>query len=137
MARQAAPCILFFDELDAIVGTSTFNTKDDDGPGGRGGGAEARVLSTFLNELDGVDAPVGGDGVLVVGATNLPDALDPALLRPGRLSHLIEVTPPRSLGERLAVLRIHTGKVSARSLPPGFFEFDGDHHLDLYPYTHL
>lgn len=112
---QAAPSVLFFDELDAIVGTST---GDGDARGG-GVGAEARVLSTFLNELDGVDAPAGGDGVLVVGATNLPDALDPALLRPGRLSHVIEVTPPGSVEERLAVLRIHAAKVRVTALGGG------------------
>lgn len=85
-ARSAAPCVLFFDELDAILS-------------GRGSHAEARVLSTFLNEMDGVDVQQG-DGVLVLGATNRPRALDAALLRPGRFDKVIYVPPPDIDGRR-------------------------------------
>ena len=89
LARAASPCILFFDEIDAIIGSPT----DDSMNMARGTSAEARVLSTFLNEMDGVDnSPV--DGVMVLGATNRPWTLDAALLRPGRLDKIIYVPPP-------------------------------------------
>jgi SpoVK/Ycf46/Vps4 family AAA+-type ATPase len=91
LARSAAPCILFFDEIDSIFGGS----NNDGGRDGRGSSAEARVLSTFLNEMDGVDvAGAGKDGVLVLGATNRPWTLDSALLRPGRLGDKIIYLPP-------------------------------------------
>jgi SpoVK/Ycf46/Vps4 family AAA+-type ATPase len=96
LARSAAPCVLFFDEMDAIVG--------NDGAGGagmsRGSSAEARVLSTFLNEMDGVDGGSWKDGVLVLGATNRPWTLDAALLRPGRFDKVIYVPPPDREGRR-------------------------------------
>jgi SpoVK/Ycf46/Vps4 family AAA+-type ATPase len=96
LARSAAPCVLFFDEIDAIVG--------NDGAGGagmsRGSSAEARVLSTFLNEMDGVDGGSWKDGVLVLGATNRPWTLDAALLRPGRFDKVIYVPPPDWEGRR-------------------------------------
>jgi SpoVK/Ycf46/Vps4 family AAA+-type ATPase len=89
LARSAAPCVLFFDEIDAVLGS--------DGKAGhsmsRGSSAEARVLSTFLNEMDGVDGE-SKDGVLVLGATNRPWTLDVALLRPGRFDKIIYVPPP-------------------------------------------
>jgi transitional endoplasmic reticulum ATPase len=97
LARAAAPCVLFFDEIDAIVGTN-----DGHSPGGglqRGPSTDARVLSTFLNEMDGVDGS-GGDGVLVLGATNRPQTLDSALLRPGRFDKVIYVPPPDFEGRR-------------------------------------
>ena len=94
LARSAAPCVLFFDEIDSIIG------GDDSGGGGgsghgmnRGSSSEARVLSTFLNEMDGVDGSID-DGVLVLGATNRPGTLDAALLRPGRFDKIIYVPPP-------------------------------------------
>jgi SpoVK/Ycf46/Vps4 family AAA+-type ATPase len=98
LARAAAPCILFFDEIDAIVGT---NDKSDSlgGANSRVGSTEARVLSTFLNEMDGVDGS-GDDGVLVLGATNRPWTLDSALLRPGRFDKIIFVPPPDEEGRR-------------------------------------
>ena len=98
LARSAAPCILFFDEIDSIVGTNSGsgnNNGSDNGMGRAGGGksAEARGLSTFLNEMDGVDT-TGSDEVLVLGATNRPSMLDAALLRPGRFDNIIYVPPP-------------------------------------------
>ena len=96
LARSAAPCVLFFDEIDSIIG------GDDEGSGhgmGRGSSAEARVLSTFLNEMDGVDGSVE-DGVLVLGATNRPSTLDAALLRPGRFDKVIYVPPPDECGRK-------------------------------------
>ncbi|MFO7897874.1 MAG: CDC48 family AAA ATPase [Planctomycetota bacterium] len=82
-AKQAAPSIVFVDEIDALV------------PGRGSGGADshvtARVISQFLTELDGIEEL---QGVVVLGATNRRDLLDPALLRPGRLQVLLEVPPP-------------------------------------------
>ena len=102
LARSASPCILFFDEIDSLFGGS----GDSDGGGGGGGStgrgrsAEARVLSTFLNEMDGVDI-AKKDGVLVLGGTNRPWTLDSALLRPGRLGDkIIYLPPPDDLARR-------------------------------------
>lgn len=97
LARSASPCVLFFDEIDSIFGGSVGSV--------RGNSAEARVLSTFLNEMDGVDKEGSGkDGVLVLGATNRPWALDSALLRPGRLGDKIIYTPPPDETARHAIL---------------------------------
>lgn len=80
LARAAAPAIVFLDELDAMVGRRDLEGCGDGG-GGSGDVVGARVLSTLLNELDGVEE---ARGVLLVGATNRPDAVDPALMRPVR-----------------------------------------------------
>lgn len=82
-ARQAAPSIVFFDELDALGG--------ERGSIGSGSNVQERVLAQLLTELDGVE-PLGN--VTVVGATNRPDRIDPALLRPGRLDRIIYVPLP-------------------------------------------
>ena len=92
LARCASPCILFFDEIDAILGTDAGSSHGMDRRG-RESSSEARVLSTFLNEMDGVDSS-SSDGVLVLGATNRPTVLDAALLRPGRFDKIIFVPPP-------------------------------------------
>jgi transitional endoplasmic reticulum ATPase len=98
-ARASAPSIIFLDETEAIVG------KRNMGNGGSSGDSvQERVLSTLLNEMDGVE---GADSVLVVGATNRPDMLDAALLRPGRFDRLVYVPPPDELA-RLEILKIHT-----------------------------
>merc|ERR1712194_791949 len=81
-ARAAAPCVLFFDELDSI-GTSR-------GSGGAGGASD-RVMNQLLTEIDGVGAK---KNVFFVGATNRPELLDDALLRPGRLDQLIYIPLP-------------------------------------------
>ena len=95
-ARSAAPSVLFLDEIDALVGGSAAR---------EGGGVARGLLATLLTELDGV---ANGDcGILVVGATNRPNTLDPALLRPGRLSLHINVPAPDTAG-RIAVLLIHS-----------------------------
>jgi SpoVK/Ycf46/Vps4 family AAA+-type ATPase len=101
LARSSAPCILFFDELDSIFGG---NESPCDGMGARGSSAEARVLSTFLNEMDGVDGSKD-DGVLVLGATNRPWTLDSALLRPGRLGDKIIYVPPPDLLSRQSIIK--------------------------------
>jgi SpoVK/Ycf46/Vps4 family AAA+-type ATPase len=99
LARSAAPSILFFDELDALVGTNGNHHVYGMGRGSAGSATEARVLSTFLNEMDGVDGS-WKDGVLVLGATNRPWTLDAALLRPGRFDKIIYVPPPDYYGRR-------------------------------------
>jgi SpoVK/Ycf46/Vps4 family AAA+-type ATPase len=101
LARSAAPCILFFDEIDSICGSG----ENGGDMGGRGSSAEARVLSTFLNEMDGVDILGAKDGVLVLGATNRPWTLDTALLRPGRLGDKIIFLPPPDRDARLDILQ--------------------------------
>lgn len=84
-ARAAAPCILFFDEMDSIAKAR--------GGGGKGGASEAgdRVINQILTEIDGVGAK---KSVFVIGATNRPDILDSALTRPGRLDQLIYIPLP-------------------------------------------
>lgn len=106
LARSAAPCVLFFDEIDAILGVMSEDGNDGAGGLARGHSAEARVLSTFLNEMDGVDGS-WKDGVLVLGATNRPWTLDAALLRPGRFDKIIYVPPPDREGRR-AILEMQT-----------------------------
>ena len=143
-ARAAAPSVLFLDELDAIVGKRSGNSST---------GVESRLLSTLLNEMDGVgvlaniyqsgersscnhgneqlmrrDCELGHLGnepfsiktqrlklisssavkdVVIVAATNRPDAIDEALLRPGRIDRIIYVPPP-DIEARLQILRVHT-----------------------------
>ncbi|PVV00724.1 hypothetical protein BB560_004885 [Smittium megazygosporum] len=95
-ARASSPCIIFFDEFDAIV------PKRSDGSSE----AMARIVNTLLAELDGVD---GRTGVYVIAATNRPDIIDPAILRPGRLDKLLFVGLP-SHEERLEILKTATRK---------------------------
>lgn len=82
-AKQAAPCIVFFDEIDALVPSR--------GAGGSDSHVGERVISQFLTELDGVEEL---EGVVVLAATNRPDLLDPALLRPGRFDIQVEISLP-------------------------------------------
>jgi transitional endoplasmic reticulum ATPase len=91
-AAEQAPCLVLLDELDSIA-----SSRDD----GAAGGVGNRLLSTLLNELDGVTAK---PGVLVMGCTNRLEAVDAALIRPGRFSEHIRVELPNE-GERLAILR--------------------------------
>ena len=83
-ARAAAPCVLFFDELDSIAGQRG-------GSSGDGGGAADRVINQLLTEIDGVGSK---KNVFVIGATNRPDIIDAALMRPGRLDQLIYIPLP-------------------------------------------
>lgn len=83
-ARSAAPCILFFDELDSIA-------KSRGGNVGDGGGASDRVINQLLTEMDGMNAK---KNVFIIGATNRPDIIDTAILRPGRLDQLIYIPLP-------------------------------------------
>ncbi len=98
--RKSAPCIIFIDEIDA-VGRSRFS--------GIGGGHDEReqTLNALLVEMDGFDTQ---EGVIIIAATNRPDVLDPALLRPGRFDRQIVVDLPNVDG-REAILKIHARKV--------------------------
>ncbi|HDD59534.1 MAG TPA: AAA family ATPase [Euryarchaeota archaeon] len=102
-ARQTAPCILFFDEIDAIAPR-------------RGGGYDARVTERIVNQLltsmDGIES---NDGLIVIGATNRPDILDPALLRAGRFDRLLLVGPPDEKA-RVEILKIHTKDVPLKGV---------------------
>ncbi|KAF3767880.1 hypothetical protein M406DRAFT_61651 [Cryphonectria parasitica EP155] len=98
-AREAAPSIIFFDEIDSIGGQrSGFGSS---GASSGGGGSGLNVLTTLLNEMQGFEQT---QGVLVLAATNRPQALDPALLRPGRFDKLIYVRPPDETA-RVAIFR--------------------------------
>jgi transitional endoplasmic reticulum ATPase len=96
-ARQAAPCIIFFDELDAIA-----PTRGDHGDSH----VTERVISQFLTEMDGLEILTN---VVVIGATNRPDIIDPALLRPGRFDRILYVPPP-DRESRVQIIKIHTKK---------------------------
>jgi len=102
-AKQAAPAIIFIDELDAI-GRSRAGAI-----GGFGGGHDEReqTLNQILTEMDGFDPSVG---VIVISATNRPEVLDPALLRPGRFDRRVAVQPPDTIGRR-KILEVHTRSV--------------------------
>ncbi|EQC41700.1 cell division cycle protein 48 [Saprolegnia diclina VS20] len=93
-ARAAAPCVLFFDELDSIA-------QQRGGSSGDGGGAGDRVMNQLLTEMDGMGAK---KNVFFIGATNRPDIIDPALMRPGRLDQLIFIPMP-DLESRLSILK--------------------------------
>ena len=98
--RQNAPCIIFIDEIDAVGGSRGT---------GMGGGNDEReqTLNQLLVEMDGFD---GMEGVIVIAATNRPDVLDPALLRPGRFDRQVSIPLPDVKG-REEILKIHAKKV--------------------------
>ena len=95
-ARQAAPCIIFFDELDAVAPRRGRSEGDSH--------VTERVISQMLTEMDGLEDL---EGVVVIGATNRPDIIDEALLRPGRFDRILEVPFPDKEA-RKDILKIHT-----------------------------
>ena len=104
-ARHAAPCIMFFDEIDALIPTRSGGSFDSH--------VSERVLSQFLAEFDGVEEL---KGVLVLGATNRLDILDPAVLRPGRFDEVVEIPLPDEQ-ERREIFGVHLrGKPLARGV---------------------
>lgn len=106
-AREQAPCVLFFDEVDALASRrSDFRTS-----------AGRPLINQFLSELDGIDG--GNDGVLILAATNAPWHLDPAFRRPGRFDRVLFVPPP-DLAARAAILEILT-----RGKPADRLDFNG------------
>ncbi|MFH1310988.1 MAG: CDC48 family AAA ATPase [Nanoarchaeota archaeon] len=102
-ARQVSPCIIFFDEIDSLAGKrgAEYGTK-----------VTERVLNQLLAEMDGLEDL---NDVLVIGATNRPDMLDPALLRPGRFDRVLLVGAPEEEG-RLSILNIHTKKMPLKDV---------------------
>jgi cell division protease FtsH len=102
-AKEAAPAIVFIDELDAVGRSRSGNVS------GLSGGHDEReqTLNQILTEMDGFEP---GTNVIVLGATNRPEVLDPALLRPGRFDRRIAVQPPDK-GGRVEILKIHTRSV--------------------------
>ena len=98
--RKSAPCIIFIDELDAVGRARG---------AGYGGGHDEReqTLNQLLVEMDGFDSK---DGVIILAATNRPDVLDPALLRPGRFDRQVVIAMP-DIKEREAILQIHAAKI--------------------------
>ncbi|EDQ92429.1 uncharacterized protein MONBRDRAFT_19129 [Monosiga brevicollis MX1] len=92
-ARASAPSVIFFDEVDALVGR-----RD-----GEGSSVAARVLSTLLNEMDGIES---AGNVMVLAATNRPDQLDAAFVRPGRIDRAIYIPPPDGPGRRAIITAV-------------------------------
>ena len=97
-ARQVAPCIIFFDEIDAIAPRR--GTRLDSG-------VTDRIVNQLLTEMDGIEKL---EGIVVLAATNRPDIIDPALLRPGRFDRLIYIPPP-DLEARYEILKVHTKRM--------------------------
>jgi len=97
-ARQASPCIIFFDEVDSVAPTRGSSMGDSN--------VTERVISQFLTEMDGLEEL---RNVVIIAATNRPDIIDSALLRPGRFDRLLFVPPP-DLEARKQIFKIHTRK---------------------------
>jgi transitional endoplasmic reticulum ATPase len=95
-AKMAAPCIIFFDEFDSVAPSRGRHTSDS--------GVSEKVLSQFLTELDGLESL---KDILVIAATNRPDILDPALIRPGRIDRILFVPPPDEKTQK-EIIRIYT-----------------------------
>jgi len=112
-ARSAAPCVLFFDEMDSLCPQRS-KTSD-------GGSVMDRVVSQLLTEMDNLVCPPDDSGasgvsgnvrhVFVIGATNRPDLLDPALLRPGRFDKLIYMSVCDTMEQRMGILQAQTRKL--------------------------
>ena len=99
-AKQASPCIIFFDEIDAIApirGSAAGEPR-----------VTERMVNTILSEMDGLEEL---RGVVVIGATNRPDLMDPALLRPGRFDEVVLVPPPDEKA-RIEILKVHVGHMA-------------------------
>jgi len=115
-ARQVAPCVIFFDEIDSLAGKRgiDYGTK-----------VTERVLNQMLAEMDGLEDL---KDILVIGATNRPDMLDPALLRPGRFDKILLVNAPDSKG-RLNIIKIHTQKMPLGDGKKAFNDKEKDNML--------
>ena len=115
-ARQVAPCVIFFDEIDSLAGKRgiDYGTK-----------VTERVLNQMLAEMDGLEDL---KDILVIGATNRPDMLDSALLRPGRFDKILLVNAPDSKG-RLNIIKIHTQKMPLGDGKKAFNDKEKDNML--------
>uniref|UniRef100_A0A182PGP4 Peroxisomal ATPase PEX6 n=1 Tax=Anopheles epiroticus TaxID=199890 RepID=A0A182PGP4_9DIPT len=100
-ARTASPCVLFLDELDSLA--------PNRGVSGDSGGVMDRVVSQMLSEMDGISKDPGQQ-IFILAATNRPDLIDPALLRPGRFDKLLYVGPSSTVEDKESVLRAVTGR---------------------------
>jgi cell division protease FtsH len=100
-AKQNAPCIIFIDEIDAIGG------KRGGGTSSSGGDEREQTLNALLVEMDGFSS---NESIIIVAATNRPDILDPALLRPGRFDRQVTITNPDVKG-RIKILEVHIRKI--------------------------
>jgi transitional endoplasmic reticulum ATPase len=100
---MASPCIIFFDEFDSIAPSRGRHTSDS--------GVSEKVLSQFLTELDGLEVM---KDIVVIAATNRPDILDPALIRPGRIDRILLVSSPDKKGT-LEILKIFTKEMPLAS----------------------
>ncbi|KAK4704294.1 peroxin-6, partial [Phenoliferia sp. Uapishka_3] len=112
-ARDAKPCVIFFDELDSVAPKR--------GNQGDSGGVMDRIVSQLLAELDGMAEGKGGTDVFVIGATNRPDLLDPALLRPGRFDRMLYLGVSDNHESQLKIIQALTRK----------FKLDPDTNLEL------
>ncbi|GAA6037672.1 hypothetical protein JCM8097_002278 [Rhodosporidiobolus ruineniae] len=101
-ARDAKPCVVFFDELDSVAPKR--------GNQGDSGGVMDRIVSQLLAELDGMSEGKGGNDVFVIGATNRPDLLDPALLRPGRFDRMLYLGVSDTHAAQLKIMQALTRK---------------------------
>jgi transitional endoplasmic reticulum ATPase len=108
-ARKDAPAVLFFDEIDALA-----RPRDDAHE------ATHRLVSTFLENMDGLH---NSDGVVVLAATNRPEAVDPAITRPGRFDRLVEVPLPDRDGRR-QIFEVHIRRAERRAGRPVFEAID-------------
>lgn len=119
-ARDSSPCVIFFDEIDALCG------KRNAGENSSG----VRVVNQLLTEMDGVE---GRKQVFMIGATNRPDIVDPAILRPGRLDKILFVDFPNAK-DRADILRKHTknGQKPKVGDDVNFDELAKDPELDYY-----
>ncbi len=94
-AKQSAPCVVFLDEIDAIAPRRGYSL---------GSGVTERIVNQLLTSMDGLTTL---EGVVVIAATNRPDIVDPALLRPGRIDRILYIPPPNEKA-RLEILKVHT-----------------------------
>ncbi len=97
-AKQSSPCIVFLDEIDAIAPRRGYYG---------GSGVTERIVNQLLTSMDGLTTL---EGVVVIAATNRPDIVDPALLRPGRIDRIVYIEPPNEEA-RLKILKVHTRKM--------------------------
>jgi len=116
-ARATTPCVLFLDEVDALAGSRESGGSSSDT-------VQGKILSSLLNEMDGIES---AEGILVIGATNRPWAIDSALMRPGRFDRLVYVPPP-DLEGRKKVLEIYTKDMPMKDVDLGLVatELTGD-----------
>ncbi len=112
-AKQSAPCIVFFDEIDSLLGKSPLATSSDS--------LRSRIISTFLTEIDGIEEL---EGVIVIGATNKLNEIDPAVLRPGRFDLLLEIPLPDNKARR-QIFELYLTKMPTKG------DFDWDAILKL------